>query len=155
MRLWRLGSSQPSCHNQTDQLPVAVRSPGLSAAGQAIVQRIRLSGRQYVLDLADDIDDFPHDITAGAAGSTSQQIRGPQRDLSFGVVLVDESRLRALPLRGSNRSLQEWPPEFRSKINGVATVSRGKFATPCSDPVRVCSLCSYARFGAGPFRSSA
>ena len=43
------------------------------AAGQAIVQRIALPGRQPARDLAHDRNDRLHDITAGAAGSTSQK----------------------------------------------------------------------------------
>jgi hypothetical protein len=54
---------------------VAVRPPGtLSAARHIIVQGIALLGRQLARDLAHDRNDLLHVITAGAAGSTSQQI---------------------------------------------------------------------------------
>ncbi len=44
-----------------------------SSAGHAIVQGIRPLGRQSARDLAHDRNDLLHDITAGAAASTSQQ----------------------------------------------------------------------------------
>src|SRR5258705_11290353 len=57
----------------------------VSSTGQTILERIRLLGRQPARDLAHDRNDLLHDITAGAAGSASQQIlhRGP--DLRLGV----------------------------------------------------------------------
>jgi hypothetical protein len=66
---------------------VAVRSPGtLSAARHIIVQGIALLERQPARDLAHDRNDLLHDITAGAAGSTSQQIPHRCADLCFGAV---------------------------------------------------------------------
>ena len=43
-----------------------------------------------VRDVANDRDDFLHDITAGAAGGISQQIFDRSADLCFGVVFVGE-----------------------------------------------------------------
>jgi hypothetical protein len=65
-----------------------VRNVPASSAGQAIIQGISLLGRQPARDLAHDRNDLLHDITAGAAGSTSQQILDRSSDLCFGVVLV-------------------------------------------------------------------
>jgi len=73
------------CANPDDGAP--------SATGRAIVQRIALLGRQSARDLAHDRNDLLHDITAGAAGSTSQQILDRSADLCFGIV-----RARKLPI---------------------------------------------------------
>jgi len=73
---------------------VAVRSPGtLSAARHIIVQGIALLGRQSARDLAHDRNDLLHDITAGATGSTSQQISHRCADLCFGVVRARKLRI--------------------------------------------------------------
>src|SRR5882762_3457224 len=91
MRLWRSGSSQLSCHNQTDQLPRSGSLhafAGLSAAGHIIVERIRRPCWQSVRDVAHDRNDFLHDIAASAAGSTSQQILDRSADLRFCIVLI-------------------------------------------------------------------
>jgi hypothetical protein len=71
---------------------VAVPSLG-PVSRQSIVQRIRLLRRQPACDLAHDRNDLLHDITAGAAGSTSQQIPHRGADLRLGVV-----RARKLPI---------------------------------------------------------
>jgi hypothetical protein len=63
-----------------------------SAARQTVVQGIRLLGRQPARDLAHDRNDLLHDITTGAAGSTSQRIPHRGADLRLGVV-----RARKLP----------------------------------------------------------
>jgi hypothetical protein len=60
---------------------------GLSAAGHVIVQRIG-PPRLSVRGVANDRKDLLHDITADAAGSTSQQILDRSADLCFGVVLI-------------------------------------------------------------------
>jgi hypothetical protein len=49
-------------------------------------QGITLLRLQPARDLAHDRNDFLHDITADAAGSTSQQILDRSADLCFGVV---------------------------------------------------------------------
>ena len=54
-----------------------------SSAGEAIVQRIRPLG-QPARHLAHDRNDLLYDITAGAAGRTSQQIPHRGADLRFG-----------------------------------------------------------------------
>jgi hypothetical protein len=59
-----------------------------SSAGQTIVEGIRPLGRQPARDLAHDRNDLLHDITADAAGSTSQQILDGSSDLCFGLVRV-------------------------------------------------------------------
>jgi hypothetical protein len=52
----------------------------------------------------------------------------------------DAIRAKVLPVHlellsdSTNDEIPPLPPK-PNKINGVATVSRGKFATPCSDPV--------------------
>jgi hypothetical protein len=56
-----------------------------SSAGQTFIQGIALFGRQPARDLAHDRNDLLHDITAGAAGSTSQQIPHRGADLRLGV----------------------------------------------------------------------
>jgi hypothetical protein len=78
---------------------VAVRSPGvaLSAAGHVIVQGVALLGRQPACNLAHDRNDFLYDITAGAAGSTSQQILDRSADLCFGVVPAPQIPNRPTP----------------------------------------------------------
>src|ERR1700674_2110679 len=66
--------------------------PARPPAGQAVVQRIPLLGRRPAHDLAHDRNDLLHNITAGAAGSTSQQILDRSADFCFGIV-----RARKLP----------------------------------------------------------
>ena len=58
-----------------------------SSAGEAIVQRIRPLG-QPARHLAHDRNDLLYDITAGAAGRTSQKILNRSADLCFGFVIV-------------------------------------------------------------------
>jgi hypothetical protein len=55
-----------------------------SSAGHAIVQGIRPLGRQSARDLAHDRNDLLHDITAGAAASTSQQTPHRRANLRLG-----------------------------------------------------------------------
>jgi hypothetical protein len=57
--------------------------PGMSSS-----RGLSCSGGNPTRDLAHDRNDLLHDITAGAAGSTSQQILDHSSDLCFGVVLV-------------------------------------------------------------------
>ena len=56
------------------------------AARHIIVQGIRLLGRQPACDRSHDRNDFLQDITAGAAGSPSQQIAHGRADLRLRVV---------------------------------------------------------------------
>jgi hypothetical protein len=64
-----------------------------SSAGKPIIHGIALLGWQPARDLAHDRNDLLHDITAGAAGSTSQQIPNRGADHRLGVV-----RARKLPI---------------------------------------------------------
>jgi len=62
--------------------------PGMSSS-----RGLSCSGGNPTRDLAHDRNDLLHDITAGAAGSTSPQIPHRGADLRFGVV-----RARKLPI---------------------------------------------------------
>jgi hypothetical protein len=64
-----------------------------SAARQTIIQIIRLIGRQPGSNLAHGRNDGLRDITAGAPGSTSQQISHRSADLRLSVF-----RARKLPI---------------------------------------------------------
>src|SRR5258708_37246503 len=65
-------------------------APLVSAAGHVIVQGIRPPGRLSVRHVANDRLDLLYNVTAGAAGSTPQQILDRSADLSFGIVPVDK-----------------------------------------------------------------
>jgi hypothetical protein len=71
-----------------------------SSAGEPIIQGIAPLGRQPARDLAHDRNYLLHDITAGVAGSTSQQILDRSADLCFGVVPA-----RKFPIVLTTRSL--------------------------------------------------
>jgi hypothetical protein len=60
------------------------------AARHIIVQRIGFPRWQSVRYLAHDRNDLLHDITAGADGSTLQQILNRGADLRFRIVTVYE-----------------------------------------------------------------
>src|SRR3981189_3344447 len=68
----------------------AGHTPGPHPPGMPSSRGSGCSGGQPVRDLAHDRNDLLHDITAGAAGSASQQILNRGADLCFGVVLVDK-----------------------------------------------------------------
>jgi hypothetical protein len=71
----------PSSYRSTPGTIKITLPRSLSAAGQTIVQRIRLLGWQPVRYVAHDFNDVPNDITAGAPGGTSHQILDRSADL--------------------------------------------------------------------------
>jgi hypothetical protein len=80
------GPTHPLCREELDTPGLAV--PGL--ATRHVIVEDQAACRQSVGDVAHDLDDLQHDITAGAAGSTSQQILNRGADLRFRIVTVYE-----------------------------------------------------------------
>jgi hypothetical protein len=77
------------------------------AAGQSIVQRIRRLWRQSARDVAHDRNDLLHDITAGASGSSSQQIPHRSADLRLSVIRARKFPIVLIGHSGASHALPE------------------------------------------------
>jgi hypothetical protein len=80
-----LAGSKPLSKTRTSSLAGVMK--GL-ASRQIIVQGVWLSSRQAVRNLAHDLDDVPHHVTASASGNFAQQVPNRRPDFRLGVAGV-------------------------------------------------------------------
>jgi hypothetical protein len=106
----RFKPSSPATIKLTDYLDGARRG-AIAGPCQPPGKSIRLLRRQPACDLAHDRNDLLHDITAGAAGSNSQQI--PHRGADLRLVRQANRQRRWIPASGRRNEVVYRPAVSR------------------------------------------